>query len=107
MTKTPFTDHGDRVNDILDFVHIDVCCLISTQARDGYSYFIIYTDALSRFGYVYLLKYKSEAFDKFKEYQRMVEKQTDKSIKTLQSDRGSEYLTSEFFDHLKKKNFSQ
>ena len=74
---------------------------MSTQARGGYSYFIMFTDDRSRFGYVYLMKYKSEAFDKFKEYQRMVEKQTDKSIKTLRSNRGGEYLSSEFFDYLK------
>ena len=41
----------------------------------------MFTDDLSRFGYVYLMKYKSEAFDKFKEYQSMVEKQTEKNIK--------------------------
>ena len=48
------------------------------------------------------MKYKSEVFVKFKEYQRMVEKQTDKSIKVLRSHRGGEYLTSEFLDHLKQ-----
>jgi transposase InsO family protein len=31
----------------------------------------------------------------------MVEKQTGKSIKILRSDRGDEYLSSEFLDHLK------
>ena len=101
MIKTPFTGHRKRVSNILDLVHIDVCGLISTQARGGYSYFIIFTDDMSRFGYVYLMKYKSEAFNKFKEYQRMVEKQTSKCIKALQSDREREYLTSEFLDHLK------
>ena len=74
MTKTPFTRHGDKMSDILGLVHIDVQDLISTQARERYSYFIIFTYDLSRFGYVYLLKYKFEAFDKFKEYQRMIEK---------------------------------
>ena len=48
------------------------------------------------------MKYKSETFDKFKEYQKMVEKQTGKSIKTLWSDQGEEYLSSEFFDYLKQ-----
>ena len=47
------------------------------------------------------MKYKSETFDKFKEYQRMVEKQTSKSIKALRSDREGEYLSSEFLDYLK------
>ena len=52
------------------------------------------------------MKYKFEVFDKFKKYQRMIEKQTGKSIKALWSDRGGEYLTDEFFDHLKKIEFS-
>ena len=74
MIKTQFTGHGKRASDILDLVHTDVCGPISTQARDGYFYFIIFIDDRSKFGYVYLMKYKFEAFDKFKEYQRMVEK---------------------------------
>ena len=53
---------------------------------------ITFTDILSRLGYVYLMKHKSEAF---KEYQSMVEKQTGKSIKILRSDRGDEYLSME------------
>ena len=52
----------------------------------------------------YLIKYKSEAFDKFKEYQSMIKKQTEKCIKILRSDRGGEYLSCEFLDHLKEKD---
>ena len=101
ITKTPFTGHGERMSDILDLVRTNVCGPISTQVRGGYSYFITFTDDRSRFGYVYLMKYKSKAFDKFKEYERMVEKQTSKSIKTLRLDREREYLSSEFLDYLK------
>ena len=50
------------------------------------------------------MKYKFEAFDKFKEYQGLVEKQTGKSIKVLRSDRRGEYLSSKFFDDLKSKD---
>ena len=42
------------------------------------------------------MKYKSEAFEKFKEFRQEVEKQLGKSIKTLRSDRGGEYLNKEF-----------
>ena len=68
---------------MLALVHIDVYGLITTQVRRRYSYFITFTDDLLRFGYVYLMKHKFEAFDKFKEYQGMVEKQIRKSIKLL------------------------
>ena len=74
MTKSPFTGHGERATEKLGLVHTDVCGPMSTQARGGYSYFITFIDDLSRFGYVYLMKHKSEAFDRFKEYQNMVEK---------------------------------
>ena len=74
MTKTPFTEYGERASDILDLVHTDVYGPILTKAKGEYSYFITFTDDKLRFGYMYLMKYKYEAFDKFKEYQRMVER---------------------------------
>ena len=40
----------------------------------GYNYFIIFTDYLSRYKYVYLIKHKSEAFEKFKKFRSEVEK---------------------------------
>ena len=78
MTKTPFIRHGERTTELLGLIHTNICGPMITQARGGYSYFIRFTNDLSRFGYVYLMKHKSEAFDKFKEYQCMVEKQTEK-----------------------------
>ena len=71
------------------------------MARGGFYYFITFTDDFSRYEYVYLLKNKSESFDKFKEYKAEVEKQIDESINTLQSDRGGEYLSQDFKSFLK------
>ena len=62
------------MNDFLGLVHTDICGPMLTQVRDRYSYFITFTDDLSRFRYMYLLKYKFKVFDKFNEYQRIVEK---------------------------------
>ncbi|WRX18078.1 Integrase [Theobroma cacao] len=70
MTKTPFIRKGERVGD-----H-------------------------SRFGYVYLMKYKSKAFEMFKEFRVKVEKQTGKSILTLRSNQRGECLNQKFLDYL-------
>ena len=51
------------------------------------------------------MKYKSEVFEKFKEYKSEVENQLGKSIKVLRSDRGGEYLSQEFQDYLKESGF--
>ena len=56
---------------------------MSTHAIGGYSYFITFTDDFLRYGHVYLMKYKSKAFEKFKEYKNEVENQIGKSIKTF------------------------
>ena len=48
-----------------------------------------------------LMKHKSETFEKFKEFQNEVENQRGKKIKFLRSDRGGEYLSYEFGEHLK------
>ena len=101
MTKKPFTDFLDRASDLLELIHTDVCGPMSTTARGGFQYFITFTDDLSRYGYVYLMKDKSKTFEKFKEFQNEVENQRGKKIKALRSDRGGEYLSHEFSNHLK------
>ncbi|KAL0420309.1 UNVERIFIED_CONTAM: Retrovirus-related Pol polyprotein from transposon RE2 [Sesamum latifolium] len=80
----------------------NVCGPLNTPAKRGYSYFITFTDDHSRFDYVYLIRYKSEAFGRFKEHRLQVENETDTKIKTLLSDRGGEYLSGEFIDYLKE-----
>ena len=77
---------------MLGLVHTDVCGPMTIHARGGYIYFITFIDDFSRFGYLYLMKYKSKTFEKFKEFINEVEKQLGKSIKTLQSNWGDEYL---------------
>ncbi|KAL0394993.1 UNVERIFIED_CONTAM: Retrovirus-related Pol polyprotein from transposon TNT 1-94 [Sesamum latifolium] len=89
-------------NGLLDLVHIDVCGPLSTPTRGGFSYFITFTDDHSRYGYVYLMRYKSEALGRFKEYRLKVENQTGRKIKALRLDQGGEYLSGEFIDYLKE-----
>ena len=74
---------------------------MSSIARGGFQYFITFTDDFSRYGYIYLMRNKSESFEKFKEFQNEVQNQLGKTIKFLWSDRGGEYLSHEFGDHLK------
>ena len=67
----------------MELIHSDVCGPMSTTTRGGFQYFMILTDDLSRYGYVYLMRHKSETFEKFKEFQNEVENQLGKKIKLL------------------------
>ena len=100
MTKRPFSAKGERSKEPLQLVHSDICGPLSVQDRGGYEYFVTFIDDYSRYGYVYLIHKKSETFGKFKEFMAEAEKQLGKSLKILRSDRGGEYLDTEFKDHL-------
>ena len=69
-----------------------MCGPMSTIARGGYQYFVTFTDDLSRYGYIYLMRHKLETFEKFKDFQNEVENQLGKTIKLLRSDHGGEYM---------------
>lgn len=101
MAKSSFTSKCEKASELLGLIHRDVCGLMSTKAREGFNYFITFIDDWSIYGYVYLMKHKSESFDKFKEFQNEVQNQFGKMIKALRFDHGGEYLSHEFDDHLK------
>ena len=51
---------------------------------------------------MFLMKKKSKALDKFKEFKAESKKQLGRHIKSLCSDRGSEYMSIEFVTFLKE-----
>ena len=102
MTKTPFSRTMERATDLLEIIHADVCGPMSVKAHGKYRYFLNFTDDLSRYGHIYLMKHKSETFEKFKEFQSEVENHRDKKIRFLRSDRGDKYLSYEFGLQLKQ-----
>ncbi|KAL0283551.1 UNVERIFIED_CONTAM: Retrovirus-related Pol polyprotein from transposon TNT 1-94 [Sesamum radiatum] len=102
MNRKPFVGQSTIANGLLDLVHTDVRGPLRTPTRGGFSYFITFTDDHTWYGYVYLIRYNSEIFGRFKEYRLEIENQTNRKIKALRSDRGGEYLNGEFIDYLKE-----
>nr|GEZ29175.1 hypothetical protein [Tanacetum cinerariifolium] len=101
MARKPYTHQVERAKDLLGLIHTDVYGPFKIMSRQGSSYFITFTDDFSRYGYVYLVKHKHEVFETFKVFQKEVENQLGKTIKSLRSDREGEYMSQEFMDHLK------
>nr|GEW63750.1 hypothetical protein [Tanacetum cinerariifolium] len=101
MARKPYTHQVERAKDLLGLIHTDVCGPFKIMSRQGASYYVTFTDDFSRYGYVYLLKHKHEVFETFKMFQKEAENQLGKTIKLLRSDRGGEYMSQKFLDHLK------
>ena len=62
ITKTPFSGKMEQTTNLLEIIHTNVYGPTSVEARGGYRYFLTFTDDLSRHGYIYLMKHKSETF---------------------------------------------
>nr|GEX97890.1 hypothetical protein [Tanacetum cinerariifolium] len=60
MTRKLFSHRPKRATDLFGITHTDVCGPLRHVSRQGASYFIIFTDDYSCYGYVYLLKHKHE-----------------------------------------------
>ncbi|GJS15719.1 retrotransposon protein, putative, ty1-copia subclass [Tanacetum coccineum] len=102
MARKPYTHQVERAKDLLGLIHTDICGPFRTVSRQGASYFVTFIDDFSRYGYVYFLKHKHKVFETFKVFQKEVENQLGKTIKSLHFDCGGEYMSQEFFDHLKE-----
>jgi hypothetical protein len=56
-----------------------------------YMYYVSFIDDFSKFTWIYLIKFKSEVFQKFHEFQALVERLFDRKIVAMQTDWGGEY----------------
>ena len=54
-------------------VHIDLCGSTRTKILQGESYFMMFIDDFTRMAWVFFLKEKSEAFNKFKSFKTLIE----------------------------------
>ena len=90
--QTKHTKKGaTRSNELLEIIHTDICGPLSIPYFTGEKYFITFIDDLSRYGYVYLMHENSQTIDIFEMFITEVERQLNKKIKIVRSDRGGEY----------------
>ena len=79
---------------LLELIHSFICDL-NILTRNEKRYFISFVDNFSKYCYVFLIRTKYDALNKFMVYKSEVENQLNKKIKIFRSDRGGEYTSSE------------
>jgi hypothetical protein len=86
-----------------DEVHTDVWGPSRIASRQGQRYFITFTDDATRYTITFLMRTKDEALEAYKSFEAWATTQHHcKAIKVLRSDRGGEYLSNAFNEHLAK-----
>lgn len=99
----PFPQKAERVTkSVLELVHSDVCGPMNVNSIAGNRYVVSFIDDYTRKNFVYFMRTKNEVFEKFKLFKNYVECQTNKKIKVLRSDNGTEYKNKQFDEFLEK-----
>jgi len=69
-----------------------------TLGYNGEKYILVIVDDFSRMTFLYLLKSKDQAFDRFVSFKRQVERMIDRKIKCIRTDRGEEFVNQKMID---------
>jgi transposase InsO family protein len=121
MPKIPFKPSTRRATKILELVHSDISGPMRTPTPEGHRFAINFVDDASRLVVIYLMKNKSEALQKLKEFETnygtpqilnvgalkeelnapqstMQNESSDTSprLRALRTDNGGEYISREF-----------
>ena len=100
QTRDPLTGERAKCEEVLHTIHSDICGPMAAEGCMGERYFATFIDERSGRIAISLLRQKSEVFERFREYQAKVERETGKRIKHLRSDGGGEYTGHGFRNYL-------
>ena len=104
QARNPFPKKSEtKTKDLLELIHSDVCGPMNVASVGGSLYYVSFTDDYSGFTKVFMLKHKSEVFDRFSEYIAYAENFTGKKLKKIRSDNGGEYTSEEFYKYCREK----
>ena len=105
--SVPKIREGDRATVFGGEVHSDLWGKSPVESRGGKNYMDTYIDDKTRLTHVYFLRKKDEQPDAYKGYEAWVENHMGVRIKVLNTDRGGEYLGSDFIAYLKSRGTLQ
>jgi hypothetical protein len=88
--RKPFTPTTSRATEPLQLVHSHKCAPLET-ALEGGQYMVLFIDDATRYKHEYILKYKSEGLEEFKEWKALGEKKSGKQVKRFRTDGRGEY----------------
>uniref|UniRef100_A0A2N9HXJ7 Integrase catalytic domain-containing protein n=1 Tax=Fagus sylvatica TaxID=28930 RepID=A0A2N9HXJ7_FAGSY len=96
MHQLPFLVSNKNVKSPFELVHADLWGLAPVLSYTGFHFYLVLVDEFTKFTWVYLLKHKSDTFKIFTQFQAMVHTQFSLPIKTLRTDCGGEFTSTDF-----------
>jgi len=94
-SRDPFPSSETKSRQPLDLIHMDLCGPMPEATHSGCLYMATFLDDHSKLSVVRLLKHKKDLAQTLVDVINMLEKQSDRSVKKVRTDRGGEYVNQE------------
>ncbi|GJW07978.1 retrovirus-related pol polyprotein from transposon TNT 1-94 [Tanacetum coccineum] len=98
QNRVSFSKAIHQTKATLDYLYVDCWGPSRVPSLGGAQYFLSIIDDFSRMTWVFMMKHKSEAFEKFKHWKILIENQIERKIKRLRTDNGLEFFSRDFND---------
>lgn len=91
--RSSFSNREEKSSECGQIIHADVAGPIEPASIGGSRYFVVFKDDFSHFRYVRFMKNKSEVFNHFRNFVKMVDTQYDFRVRICRSDNGGEFCS--------------
>lgn len=107
LHKLPFKRESKKTaREPGEVIHSDVCGPIPVQSLGGAKYYVLFKDDATNFRVVYFIRHKSDVYERFKEFERLVNNKFGRTMKTLRTDNGTEYRNEKMNEYMKKRGIT-
>nr|ABB47537.2 retrotransposon protein, putative, unclassified [Oryza sativa Japonica Group] len=97
QVRQPFPGMANyRAEAPLELLHMDLCGPITPSTFAGNRYFMLIVDDFSNWMWVFVIKLKDQALAVFEKFKPLAKNTVGRTIKTLRTDRGGEFLSGKF-----------
>lgn len=86
-----------------EFFHTDVGGPMSVESLGGAKFYVIFKDDASEFRHIYFIKHKSDVYEKFKDFEKMVSNKFGHPMKAMRCDNGTEYCNRAMEQYLRSR----
>lgn len=86
-----------------DIAHSDIWGIAPTLNRLSFKYYVTFIDNHTRYTWICFLRKKIELFSTFQNFYNLINTQFNKSIKTIHSNSGEEYISDKLSTFLSEK----
>lgn len=101
MTRQPFSNTRPKTSRPLERIHSDVCGPMN-EDLEGNRYYVSFLDDYTHLTMTFLMKKKSEVFEKFKTFHARVQSHFKERLEYFRCDGGGEYKSKEFQSYMRE-----